>query len=661
MSAVFSASTNYLEATLSSPIGVGTDRLVTAWVKYTGASQESFRVPMELTGSGGYMRVQMIADTGMGAYVGYAGSGNPNNSNNTPLVTGTWTPITIFMEAVDGGYVFYGSDINGTTSGGDYYPTSPSGVFDLIRLGQGGIIDSFSNWKGKVAEVAVWSAPSFAAMQAIFDQHAAGTRALDITGATPVWYADLEADDTATGGAISMTGTVTYDAADNPFSSGDTTAPTLTTATGTATGSTTATGTVTTDEANGTLYRLASTNATETAATVVAAALSQSVTTTGSQAVSFTGLTASTTYYAHYVHDDAASNRSARVSSSSFTTSTPDTTAPTLSSPTASALSNALIAAGVTTNEANGTLHVVATTSATPPTATQIRAGQDHTGAAAVFDDSQVISSTGAKTFNVTGLTQLTLYYLYFHHQDAAANNSTVSSASATTFRNGATAQSVIDNTAAVGGNQAGVLYALALTLDPDDWMAYREISAPDPAGGTLTPNANGSFTYVGPEPADWVIQPEVNGVDHADGTITVALYQTIVEDTTAPTLTSPTGATLGPTGAVGSVSTNEANGTLYWLTNTSATATDAAIKAANSQAVTATGVQNVTSSGLTASTVYYNHFLHRDAAGNDSTRSTSASFTTAAPGGPVTGNDHGGVAMRSCMRPAMYPAMNEG
>ena len=131
--------------------------------------------------------------------------------------------------------------------------------------------------------------------------------------------------------------------------------------------------------------------------------------------------------------------------------------------------------------------------------------------------------------------------------------------------------------------------------------------------------------------------------------------------DTTAPVLTSPTGTQTGSTTATGTVSTNEANGTLYWLTNTSATATDAAIKAANSQPVTASGVQNVTSSGLTASTVYYNHFLHRDAAGNDSTRSTSASFTTAAPGGPVTGNDHGGEAMRSCMRLAMYPAMNQG
>lgn len=100
----------------------------------------------------------------------------------------------------------------------------------------------------------------------------------------------------------------------------DTTAPILTSPTGTATGITTATGTVTTDEANGTLYRLASINATETAATIKAASLTQSVALTGAQGVTFTGLTGGTTYHAHYVHRDAAGNDSAAVHSASFTT-----------------------------------------------------------------------------------------------------------------------------------------------------------------------------------------------------------------------------------------------------------------------------------------------------------------------------------------------------
>jgi len=101
--------------------------------------------------------------------------------------------------------------------------------------------------------------------------------------------------------------------------SGDTTAPILSSPTGTKTGSTTASGTVTTDEGNGTLYFTATTNTSETAATIKTGS-SQAVTATGSQAVSFTGLTPSTTYYAHYVHDDAATNESNVVSSASFTT-----------------------------------------------------------------------------------------------------------------------------------------------------------------------------------------------------------------------------------------------------------------------------------------------------------------------------------------------------
>jgi len=112
---------------------------------------------------------------------------------------------------------------------------------------------------------------------------------------------------------------------------GDTTAPILSSATGTKTGSTTATVTVTTDEANGTLYYVLSGSATTpTAAQIIAGndhtgstALksgSAAVSSTGPQPVNVTGLTASTTYYAHFAHRDAASNSSAPVSSTSFTT-----------------------------------------------------------------------------------------------------------------------------------------------------------------------------------------------------------------------------------------------------------------------------------------------------------------------------------------------------
>ena len=206
-----------------------------------------------------------------------------------------------------------------------------------------------------------------------------------------------------------------------------------------------------------------------------------------------------------------------------------DTTAPTLTSPTASATGATTASGSVTTDEANGTLYYLATANASESVAT-VKAGS-----------SQAVSASGVQNVTLTGLTASTSYYLHFVHTDAAANDSTVATSAQFT-------------TSAAG-------------------------------------------------------------------------------DTTPPTLTGPTGTATGATTASGTVSTNEDTGTLYWLASANATETGTAVKAGSSQAVSAVGTQNVTVSGLTASTAYYLHYLHRDAAGNDSTVATSAQFTTdAAP-----------------------------
>lgn len=101
--------------------------------------------------------------------------------------------------------------------------------------------------------------------------------------------------------------------------------------------------------------------------------------------------------------------------------------------------------------------------------------------------------------------------------------------------------------------------------------------------------------------------------------------------DVTAPTLTNPTATATGATSATGTITTNEANGTLYCLASANATEAAATVKASGTaQPVTTTGVQSVSVSSLLSSTLYYLHFLHRDAAGNDSTVANSGSFTTA-------------------------------
>jgi len=103
-----------------------------------------------------------------------------------------------------------------------------------------------------------------------------------------------------------------------------------------------------------------------------------------------------------------------------------DSTAPTLTSASVTSVGTTTGTGNVTTDEGNGTLYSVVSTSATAPSAAQIQAGQNHTGAAAVWAGNQAVSSTGAKTFSITGLTVSTAYYAHFQHKDAANNNSTV-------------------------------------------------------------------------------------------------------------------------------------------------------------------------------------------------------------------------------------------
>jgi hypothetical protein len=221
---------------------------------------------------------------------------------------------------------------------------------------------------------------------------------------------------------------------------------------------------------------------------------------------------------------------------------TVDTTAPTLSGDSGVQLAQTTATLTVTTNEANGRLYYVVTTSATPPSAAQVKAGQDHASAAAMYAGSQSISSTGEKNATATGITVGTRY-AYFMHEDAAGNQSSVAA---------------------------------------DDWSQA---------------------------------------------------------DITAPVLSSPTASETSDTTADLAVTSTEASGTIYWVVSTSNTQPSIAqIKAGNdhtgspaADAGSDTAATSFTdaSTGLTAATTYYAHFVQTDAATNDSNRVTSASFTT--------------------------------
>jgi hypothetical protein len=120
-------------------------------------------------------------------------------------------------------------------------------------------------------------------------------------------------------------------------------------------------------------------------------------------------------------------------SNSNTETNTIDATAPTLSSVTGTKTGTTTADLSASTNEANGTLFGVVTTSATTPTATQVKTGKDHTGSSAAFAYSQAVSATGAQPASATGLTASTTYYHHPMHEDSVGNQSSVGTSSSFT------------------------------------------------------------------------------------------------------------------------------------------------------------------------------------------------------------------------------------
>lgn len=438
----------------------------------------------------------------------------------------------------------------------------------------------------------------------------------------------------------------------NQLGGGDVTAPTLTSATATATGANTATGGVTTDEAGPAWAVLTTSSTTPSAAQIKAgqnhtgATASASATATlavgaNSSVFSFTGLTGGQTYWLHVVQDDTASpaNTSTPITSaSSITTPTPDTTPPTM---------NGSITVGTKTS---GSISI-----SYPAASDNVAV----TGYEVSTNGSTWSDNSTSLSYTFLGLSALTSYTLYVRAYDAAGNRAaTPLTVTTSTYRAGDTAANILANTGPVGGNPAGFLHAFASTVSGTDWLSYTITSGPTPSGGTLDAQPDGRFTYTGPAPATMVIQPEVNGANAAE-TITVTLYDQTgeVPDTDPPVLSAATAYASSATTAAGTVTTNEATGTLYFLRNNSATATDVAVKAGLSQAVTAAGIQTVNVTGLTASTPgNYIHYLHRDGSGNDSLVSSSAAFATPAEPPPGVVSDE--VGFRSFMRYPMGSAI---
>jgi hypothetical protein len=334
----------------------------------------------------------------------------------------------------------------------------------------------------------------------------------EISGGT-AWQRMVSVDRVGVGGATAAGYTVTGGATPGHSghywvitgTSGDTTPPTLTSPSGTG-GTLACSGSVSTNESGGTLYAVVTASATAPSAAQVKAGqdhagasalrvVSQAVSATGTQTISSGSVTAGTRYW-HYMHEDGAANQSTVASSASFSVSSgADTTPPVLSSPTGSATGTTTASVGATTDEGNGTLYVVVTTSATQPSVAQIKAGQTHTGSAAPYGSSQAVSSTGAKTFSATGLTAATTYYAHLVHADAAANDSNrVTSASFTTSAGTVYGFDFDTATGLTFGDLAGAL--TSLTRQTSVAMVARAYSTSTGAlvatSGALTTDSNG-------------------------------------------------------------------------------------------------------------------------------------------------------------------------
>lgn len=181
-----------------------------------------------------------------------------------------------------------------------------------------------------------------------------------------------------------------------------------------------------------------------------------------------------------------------------------DVTAPTLTSPFALPFGDTSGHIGVVTNEANGTLYYVVTTSSSTPSAAQVKAGQDHASAAATASGNQAISSTGTKTATPTGLTSNTLYYPYWMHEDAAANQSAVKALTSFTTLTTGTSDTDYDNLIAAASvaptdfrkgliaRFIGALYAASVWAKMDVmWV----LAAHDEQFGRLNWKSPGNFT----------------------------------------------------------------------------------------------------------------------------------------------------------------------
>lgn len=232
-----------------------------------------------------------------------------------------------------------------------------------------------------------------------------------------------------------------------------------------------------------------------------------SVSGAGTQNGSASGLAAGTQYYIHMVQVVKPGNESNIVSGDGFTTTGGgDVTAPIISALTFVDAGANTLDMSIVTDEGNGTVFAVATTTSNTPDEGQIIAGQDHTGnSTGVFSVNVPASAAGTIPFSFSGLDENTSYYVHVVHRDAATNESNILSNG--TYDTEVALFNTLDGTYPINlslnsttvsgwinlyGNQNGYGFGSSVTWEID---AGEGIDLFNPANGWLPGGSNGATT----------------------------------------------------------------------------------------------------------------------------------------------------------------------
>jgi len=353
-----------------------------------------------------------------------------SNAGDAIVANGAWFHIAVVHNAndVDNTPIIYVNGVartvvKGTDTADGAATTNSVGYCIGNRQ-----LNSDRNWDGFLAEFAVYNAQLSAAQ---IEDLASGRSPEFVAPANLIEYVPMRAADTTVISAIAGNPTVTGTAAqsEHPTMFG----PTLIIPTVTGITENTATVGVTTGSTAGTLYWYVSTSATPpsrsnlidgTGAADYGAILAPVA---DANTDSAAGLTAGTTYYVHWLHAGEIYD-SAILTSDSFQTSTASGSPAVLSSPGFSNVGGTTATVSVDTDKNTGTLYWFVSTSASPPSAANLKSG---TGAARFGNTASI--NTGQNNFSVTSLNYATAYYAHFIQNDDDGDSNIVSTAVFTT------------------------------------------------------------------------------------------------------------------------------------------------------------------------------------------------------------------------------------